>query len=120
MKICIPTDGNDLSADVEQRFGRCPRFLIVDSETMEHHLVDNPGITMGGGAGVSAAQVAVDEGVEAVIAGEVGPRAYEVLETAHIKVYARVTGSIRDAIDLVRSDMAKNVDGPTGPSRHGG
>ncbi len=120
MKIGIPTRGNDLSADVEQRFGRCPMFLIVDSATMDFHLVDNSAALMGGGAGVRAAQQVVDEGVDAVIAGEVGPKAYEVLDRANIKVYARVTGSARDAIDMVMSDMAQGADGPTGPARHGG
>ena len=119
MRIGIPTSGNDLSGEVEQRFGRCQRFLIVDSGTMDFHVVDNSALAMGGGAGVRAAQQVVDEGVEAVIAGEVGPKAYEVLERAHIKVYARVTGTVKDAIDLVRSDMAKGADGPTGPARHG-
>ena len=119
MLIGIPTRGNDLSAEVEQRFGRCPTFLIVDSETLEFHTVDNPAATMGGGAGVRAAQQVVDEGVEAVIAGEVGPKAYEVLERAHVEVYARVSGSIRDAVDMVVSEMATGADGPTGPSRHG-
>lgn len=119
MKIGIPTRGNDLSAEVEQRFGRCPRFLIVDSGTMEFQVVDNSAFTMGGGAGVRAAQQVVDEGVEAVIAGEVGPKAFEVLERAHVKVYARVTGTARNAVEMVTSEMAKDVDGPTGPSRHG-
>ena len=119
MRIGIPTSGKDLSGDVEQRFGRCQRFLIVDSGTMDFHVVDNSALAMGGGAGVRAAQQVVDEGVEAVIAGEVGPKAFEVLERAHVKVYARVTGTARDAIEMVTSDMARDVDGPTGPSRHG-
>ena len=119
MRVAIPTRGEDLSAEVEQRFGRCPRFLVVDSETMAFSLVDNTAATMGGGAGLVAAQLVIDQGVEAVIAGEVGPKAYDVLERANVKVYARVTGNVRDAIEMLLSDMATRVDGPTGPSRHG-
>lgn len=119
MKVAIPTRGTDLSAEVESRFGRCPRFLIVESGTMEFSLVDNSAAAMGGGAGVRAAQLVIDQGVEAVIAGEVGPKAYDVLERANVKVYARITGRAGDAMEMLRSEMAQSVDGPTGPARHG-
>ena len=73
----------------------------------------------GGGAGVRAAQTVVDEGVGAVVAGEVGPKAYEVLDAAGVRVYARITGKVRDALDMLASDMVRGADGPTGPARHG-
>ena len=49
MKVAIPTRGNDLTSEVEQRFGRCPRYLIVDLETMDYTVVENTAATMGGG-----------------------------------------------------------------------
>lgn len=119
MKVAIPTTGEDLSAEVETRFGRCPRFLVVDSETMEFELVENTAATMGGGAGVRAAQIVLDQGVEAVIAGDVGPRAFDVLQRAGVKVYARITGNVKDAMEMLKADMAERVDGPTGPALHG-
>jgi predicted Fe-Mo cluster-binding NifX family protein len=119
VKVAIPTRGEDLSADVEIRFGRCPRFLIVDSESMEFRVVDNPGATMGGGAGVRAAQLVVDEGVQAVIAGEVGPKAFSVLEAAGIRVLARITGTVRDAVELLDARMVEDTTAPTGPSGQG-
>jgi predicted Fe-Mo cluster-binding NifX family protein len=119
MKVAIPTRGQDLSSEVEPRFGRCPRFLIVDSRTLEFETVENTAASMGGGAGMHAAQLVVDQGVEAVIAGEVGPKAYDVLEAAGVRVMARVTGSAREALDLLSSEMSENTKGPTGPARHG-
>ena len=119
MKVAVPTRGEDLTAEVEQRFGRCPRYLIVDLETMDYTVVENTAATMGGGAGVRAAQLVVDQGVEVVIAGEVGPKAFDVLQQAGVRVYARVTGSARDALELLGSEMVKDTPGPTGPGRHG-
>ena len=117
--MAIPTSGGDLSSEVEQRFGRCPRVLIVDTDTREFQVVENVAAMQGGGAGVRAAQTVVDHGVKAVIAGEVGPKAYDVLAAAGIRVYARFTGRAMDALDMLASDMAAGADGPTGPARHG-
>jgi predicted Fe-Mo cluster-binding NifX family protein len=119
MKIAIPTKGHDLSSQVEPRFGRCPRFLIVDSETLEFETVENTAASMGGGAGLRAAQIVVDQGVELVVAGEVGPKAYDVLDAAGVRVMARVSGTVREALDLVDSQMTEETKGPTGPARHG-
>jgi predicted Fe-Mo cluster-binding NifX family protein len=119
MLVAIPTDGDDLSGNVDQRFGRCSRFLLVDSETREFRVLANPAAVQSGGAGVTAAQTVIDQGARAVIAGEVGPKAYDVLQRAGVKVYARITGSARDALDLLSSQMVEDADGPTGPARHG-
>ena len=119
MRIAVPTSGNDLNADVDMRFGRCPRFLIVETETREFRVVVNPAAVQGGGAGIRAAQLVIDSGAKAVIAGEVGPNAYEVLERAGVRVIARVNGRIMEALDLVEAEMAESTDGPTVPAHHG-
>ena len=118
MLVAIPTNGNDLLGMVDERFGRCARFLLVDSETMEFQVIANPGAVQSGGAGVTAAQTVIDQGARVVIAGEVGPKAYDVLERAGIRIYARITGNARDAMDLLSTKMAEGAEGPTRPPRH--
>jgi predicted Fe-Mo cluster-binding NifX family protein len=118
MLVAIPTDGNDLSGNVDQRFGRCARFLMVDSETMEFRVIVNPAAVQSGGAGVTASQTIIDQGAKVVIAGEVGPKAYDVLERARIRIYTRVSGRIQDALDLLESDQTEEAEAPTGPSHH--
>ena len=39
MKIAVSSSGNDLSSSVDPHFGRCPRFIIVETETMEFEIV---------------------------------------------------------------------------------
>ena len=41
MKIAISSVGKTLDSQVDQRFGRCPYFLIVDSETLDLEVIPN-------------------------------------------------------------------------------
>ena len=103
MKVAIPSIGEDLSATVEQRFGRCTKFLLVDTETMEWKVVPNRARNQSGGAGIAAAQQIVNEGAEVVLAGDVGPKACDVLGNARIRVCRRVTGTVTDALAKLES-----------------
>ena len=98
MKVVISASGPMLDADVDPRFGRCQYFIVVDPETMEFEAVDNASAMSSGGAGISAAQTIAGKGVEAVLTGNCGPNAYQVLSPAGIKVITGVTGKIKDVI----------------------
>ena len=86
MRIAISATGTNLDAEVDPRFGRCQSFIIVDVETNEFEGVDNTSATAAGGAGISAAQMIVEKGVEAVLTGNCGPNAHQVLSSAGIKI----------------------------------
>jgi len=92
MKIAVSATKPSLDADVDPRFGRCQYFVIVDLDTMEFESVENSSAQASGGAGISTGQMIVDKGVEAVLTGNCGPNAYQVLSAAGIKV---VTGATR-------------------------
>jgi len=84
MKVAISSTGPGLDSEVDPRFGRCQYFIIGDTETMEHGVMDNSSAMAAGGAGISAAQAIVDKGVQALLTGNCGPNAYEVLSSAGI------------------------------------
>lgn len=86
MKLCITSKGKTLESRVDERFGRTPYFLIVDTETKEFHAVKNTALTAGRGAGVVAAQILSDMGAEALLTGIVGPNAFQAMKAARIKV----------------------------------
>ncbi len=98
MKIAISASGRDLDAEVDPRFGRCQYFIIADAETEGFEAVDNTSAGASGGAGISAAQMIVDKGVEAVLTGNCGPNAHGVLSAAGIKIITGVSGKVKDAI----------------------
>jgi predicted Fe-Mo cluster-binding NifX family protein len=100
-KIAITSDGSTLDSMVDQRFGRCRYFLVVelaDKEIKEVKAVENEGAIQGHGAGIKAAQQVGELGVSAVISGDVGPNAANVLGQLGIRTY-HASGSAKEALD---------------------
>ncbi len=98
VKICITSQGNDLDAQVDPRFGRCRYFIIVDSETMQFKAIENKGVNESGGAGISSAQLLINEGVDVLITGDVGPNASQALSSSQIKIITGASGTVREAL----------------------
>jgi predicted Fe-Mo cluster-binding NifX family protein len=103
MKICVSSTGKDLNASVDQRFGRCQYFLIVDTETMQVKTIANESALSAGGAGIQAAQIVTKEDVGSVITGNIGPNAFQILQAAGIKVFTGAEGKIKDAIESYKN-----------------
>jgi predicted Fe-Mo cluster-binding NifX family protein len=98
MRIAISAIGTDLDAEVDPRFGRCQHLILVDPDTMEYEALENSGVLAGGGAGISTAQTIASKGVEAVLTGNCGPNAFQVLSAAGIKVVTGISGKVKDAV----------------------
>lgn len=98
MKIAISSQGTSLEAKVEAQFGRCPYFIIVDPATEAFEVLINEASKSTGGAGVEAAQLVAQAGVDAVITGNLGPNATRVLQESGIAVYLGFSGTIRQAL----------------------
>ena len=117
MKIAVTSTGTDLDSQVDPRFGRAAYILIVDSDTLDHEVLDNKeNVNALKGAGIQAACMVSDKGAEVLLTGFCGPNAFKVLKTAKIGVANDAAGSIRDAVKayldgkLPLSDKA-NVEG---------
>ena len=119
MKIGITSTGENLDADVDQRFGRCRYFIIVDTESMEFEALSNENAMASGGAGIQAAQTVVNKGIDAVITGNVGPNAFQTLSAAGIKIYTGASGKIRETIDKCKKGELKETEGPNVGSHSG-
>ncbi|MFH1456555.1 MAG: NifB/NifX family molybdenum-iron cluster-binding protein [Patescibacteria group bacterium] len=105
MKIAISSTTQNIDDKIDETFGRCPYFIIAEIENgkiEKSEAIKNESIEQTSGAGISAAQLVVDKKVEAVITGNVGPRAFDVLNQFKIKVYTGkgvVKEAIQDCID---------------------
>ena len=99
MKIVISAGGAGLDSPASPVFGRCPMFLLVDTETLASEAVENPAASAGGGAGIQAAQFVIQRGAQAVLSGNVGPNAYQVFDAAGIPVYLHGEESARRALE---------------------
>jgi predicted Fe-Mo cluster-binding NifX family protein len=111
--------GNSLDAPVDPRFGRCVNFIIVDTETMQFTIQPNPGMVAGQGAGIQAAQILSERGVQAVVAGNFGPNAFQVLSAAGIRVFQGISGTVGQAVEQLKSGVLPEVKSATVASHFG-
>ena len=113
MRIAISSTGPKLDARMDQRFGRCPCFVVVDPASEEFEVLDNQAAMMSGGAGIQAAQMVVNSGAGAVITGNLGPNAADTLAAAGVKTYLGASGTVRQALEQYKTGRLQESRGPT-------
>lgn len=118
MKVAVSALGTDLDSPVDLRFGRTQYYVIVDTETMAYESISNPHMGASGGAGIQAAQMISNYGVQAVISGVLGPNAYQTLQAIGIPSYQATGGSVRETIEAFKAGLLTQVNQP-GPSHFG-
>jgi predicted Fe-Mo cluster-binding NifX family protein len=119
MKIGVSSTGGSLDAQIDPRFGRCPYFVIVDSETMQFETVANTASGAMGGAGIQAAQLVANRGVQTVLTGSVGPNAFQALSSAGISIITGISGTVRGAVEKFKSGQLQKITAPTTPMGFG-
>jgi predicted Fe-Mo cluster-binding NifX family protein len=114
VKIGVSSSGNNMEALVDPRFGRCPYFVLVDSESMQFEAVPNLAATSGSGAGIQAAQTITSKQVQVLITGNVGPNALQALSAAEITVITGASGKVREVIEKYKKGLLSETREPTG------
>ena len=88
MKVAVTSYGKDLTSEVDRSFGRAKWFVVIDVETGSSEAHSNEqNVNAAQGAGIQAARNVTDLGVDALITGNVGPKAFRTLTAASIKIY---------------------------------
>ncbi|MCE4614199.1 MAG: NifB/NifX family molybdenum-iron cluster-binding protein [Desulfurococcales archaeon] len=111
VKIVFPTGKGGLDDIVYDRLGRAPTFTIVEvdestGEIKNVKVTSNPGYYAGSGAGVKAAQVLGDHGVNVYSGPNPGPNAYAAIQYLGIKVIPGFIGlKIKDAVKKVLEQL---------------
>ncbi len=117
MKIVVTSQGPDLTSQVDPRFGRAKNFIVVDTDSEEFAVHDNTqNLNAAQGAGIQAGRTVADLGVEAVLTGNVGPKAFAALQAAGIKIHLGASGTVKEAVEKFKAgelqDAGKaNVEG---------
>ena len=119
MRIAVTSEGPSLDARVDQRFGRCKYFLIINTDDLGFEAVENQNAALGGGAGIQSAQMIADKGVARVFTGACGPNAYQVLASAGIEVVTGCAGVVRDVIGQSRQGSFTTAAGPNVADHYG-
>lgn len=113
MKIAATSNSRSLDDVIEPRFGRCHYYLIVETDTLDFEAIENPSISLVGGAGIQSAQLMADKGVTNVLTGNCGPNAYQTLNAAGINIIVGCSGIIREVIQQFKEG---NLTGATQPN----
>ncbi len=117
MKIGLTISEKDQNSVVDSRFGRCKYFLIYDETTGERKIIDNSqNLNAAQGAGIQSAQNILREGIDVLITGNVGPKAFNVLSGSNVKIYLiDESVTVDEALKLLKSGTLKNADQATKP-----
>ncbi len=118
MKIALSSTGKNFEDNLDPRFGRCEYFLIYDTEKEEVEAIENEGKISGGGAGIAAAQQIINESVDVIITGNLGPNAYDLIKDAEIKAYRGESISCTQVIEKYNSGKLEEIK-IAGPSHKG-
>lgn len=120
MRIVMPVDEKSMESIVCQSFGRTPYFLIYDTDTKDTIFLDNSAVASQGGAGIKAAQIIVDNKVNAVLTPRCGQNAADVIKAADIEIYKTMNHSIQDNINaLIEGKLALLEEIHPGFHNHG-
>ena len=119
MRVVVSAMGSDPEAAFSPVFGRCPFHVFVDTETMAAEGLPNQAASAAGGAGIQAAQNVVNRGAAAVITGQVGPNAYQVLAAAGVPIYLFGGGTVRQAVEAFRAGRLGTASQATRPAHFG-
>lgn len=85
--VAVSSEGPELTDMVDPRFGRAGGFVVVDTETMQTRYLDNGACqALAHGAGIQTTQAIADMGATVVLTGFVGPKAWQALEAAKVRV----------------------------------
>jgi predicted DNA-binding protein (UPF0251 family)/predicted Fe-Mo cluster-binding NifX family protein len=113
-KIAITSEGPGLDDQVDPRFGRAAGFVVVDLDTMETQYIDNgQSQVMAQGAGIQAAELVARAGASWLLTGYVGPKAFQALTAAGIKIGQNLEGmTVREAVERFKSGSLQVADSP--------
>jgi len=99
MIIAVTAQSKDPDSEVDSRFGRAKCFHVVNTETNEINIVDNKqSLDLAQGAGIQTAEAIINQKPDVVLTGHCGPKAFQVLNAAGIKVVVEVKGDIKTAV----------------------
>lgn len=110
MKLAVTSQGTGLDSPVDPRFGRARYFVVVDADSGEFSAHDNAqNLNAAQGAGIQSGQTVARLGVQAVLTGHVGPKAFTTLTAAGIAIYTGVSGTVREAVEQFKQGKLANA-----------
>lgn len=86
MKVAIAANGNTLEANIDNSFGRCAWFIIIDTESGGMEFIPNTTRDNEEGAGKTAVELVASRNVKMIVSGEFGEKIKPMLDSMHIQM----------------------------------
>jgi len=109
MLILIGADSDNLTSPVAKRFGHANYYIVYNTETKYFEAVEN----IKGRHHHENLLEFLKKGVETFIAGNIGPHAFEIINTEKSKVYLARKMSVQEAIDKFLKGELLQLNEPT-------
>ena len=109
MLILIGSDGNKLESPIAKRFGHANYFVLYNTDSKSFDAFEN----VDEGHNHENLQQFLEKGVEAFIVGNIGPHAFELVNTPKSKVYLARKMSVQEAIDKFLKGELELLTAPT-------
>ncbi len=110
MKIAVTAQGDDLTSEVDSRFGRTRNIIIYDTHSNDFQVHDNSiNLNATQGAGIQTAQNIANLGAEATITCNLGPNAFKTLKAADIKVYLCDKTTVQHALEMFQQNKLEEM-----------
>ncbi len=121
-KVAVASQQGGLEDQISPVFGRCQSFTIVttDGEKIQDtEVIQNQYANASSGAGIQAAGVVSNKGVQAVIAGNFGPNVASVLNQSGIKMIPASGITVEKAVRKYFNNELQPVSQATSPAKAG-
>ncbi|MCP8312721.1 MAG: NifB/NifX family molybdenum-iron cluster-binding protein [Candidatus Methylarchaceae archaeon HK02M1] len=119
MKVAVSAIGESLDDQVDPIFGRCQYLIIIDTENMAFEAILNTSTDKMSGAGIQTAQIVADRGVQAVITGNVGLNAHQVLLSSGIEIITGASGTVKEVVERFKDGQLRETTAFTAPMGFG-
>lgn len=121
-KVAVATQQGGLEDQISPVFGRCQTFTIVTTdgeEIRETEVIQNQHAKASSGAGIQAAGMVANKGVQVVIAGNFGPNVASVLNQSGIKMIPASDITVEEVIRKYFNGELQPVTQATSPAKAG-
>ncbi len=103
------SDGNNLESPVAKRFGHSNYFILFHTNTKTFEAFENREEEHSH----KNLEEFLDKGVEAFIVGNIGPHAFEIIDSPKSKVYLARKMNVQEAIEKFQRGELKQLAEPT-------
>ena len=111
MRVAITSMEKNLESKISPLFGKSNLFIIVNlknQDIKDIYSLENPAKNKTG-CGNIAAQFIVDQNVNALISGRLGPVAFHILKNAGIKIYKNVPGNVNKNLKRFKEGLLEEI-----------